>query len=259
MTVPVWKNPDDISRDSGLPLHYQLQQLILRLIANGTFKAGDLIPTEQEWSEAYGLSRTTVRQALNELARDGTLERVPGKGTFVRSKGSVFQGSLTELTGFVEDMQALGIQPHSRRVEAQTVPAGWRVGEHLHLDPAAPVLRIRWVVYIGEDPIMYQVVHWPAEIGQRLLNDEMETMSVFAMLEQQLGYDLLEANYRLGADIADATIASLLQVPKGSPLLTIERTTHAASAGPVMYENLYYRGDRIRYVMNLKRNKRVGV
>ena len=97
---------------SAIPLYFQIEQDLASLITSGTLAPGSQLPSEEELVQRYGVSRTTVRKAVQELDRLGLIEIRRGRGTFVRT-GKITQ-EFTELTGFVEDMVAMGLQPSAK-------------------------------------------------------------------------------------------------------------------------------------------------
>ena len=115
---------------SAIPLYFQIEQDLASSIASGALAPGSQLPSEEELVRKYGVSRTTVRKAIQELERLELIEIRRGKGTFVRE--AKLTQELTALTGFVEDMVAIGLQPSARVLGTWTVPAD-RGGR-----PAAP-------------------------------------------------------------------------------------------------------------------------
>jgi GntR family transcriptional regulator len=106
---------------SPWPLYAQLESILAAEIASGTFPSGSQLPNEAELVERYGVSRTTIRQTIQNLVRRGLIEIRRGKGTFVLHP-KIMQ-ELTELSGFVEVMRSLGRQASARLLDKQTVPA----------------------------------------------------------------------------------------------------------------------------------------
>src|SRR5258708_2243869 len=110
-----------VDPDSPLPLYAQVESSLAAGMADGTFPAGSQLPNEDELVERYVVSRTTIRQTIQNLVRRGLIEIRRGKGTFVLQPKITQE--LTELSGFVEDMQSLGRQASARLLDEQIVPA----------------------------------------------------------------------------------------------------------------------------------------
>lgn len=243
-----------VDPDSALPLYAQVESILAGEITNGTFSPGSQLPNEDELIERYGVSRTTIRQTIQNLVRRGMVEIRRGRGTFVLQPKITQE--LTELSGFVEDMQSLGRQASARVIDKQIVPAREAVARQLAITVGSPVVRIQRVRLADNAPLSFDETYLPREIGKRILENDLETEPIFSLLEQKYDTPLVEAEYRLEAISADATVAEALGVPEGSPIFLIERTSYTSDHTPIDYEKLHYRGDQIRFVTRLARRPR---
>jgi GntR family transcriptional regulator len=246
----------EITPDSPLPLYAQLESILADEIAGGTFSPGSRLPNEEQLVERYAVSRTTVRQTIQNLVRRGLIEIRRGKGTFVLQPKITQE--LTELSGFVEDMQSLGRQASARLLGKETVPANESVARQLAINAGTPVVRIQRVRLADNSPLSFDETYLPREIGERILDNDLETEPIFSLLEQKYDTPLLEAEYRLEAVSADTTVARALGIAASSPIFLIERTSYTTDHQPIDYEKLYYCGDHIRFVTRLARRPRTG-
>src|SRR5262245_14575220 len=130
-----------LDAESPLPLYAQVESILTAGIADGTFPPGSRLPNEDELVERYGVSRTTIRQTIQNLIRRGLVEIRRGKGTFVLQPKITQE--LTELSGFVEDMNSLGRQASARVLDKQIVPASESVARHLAIARETLVVRIQ--------------------------------------------------------------------------------------------------------------------
>jgi GntR family transcriptional regulator len=233
------------------PLYTQVETVLASNIGDGTLSAGTQLPTEDSLIKRFGVSRTTVRKAIQNLASRGLIEIQRGKGTFV-THPKITQ-ELTELTGFVEDMRAQGRHPTARLITKQVVAASEIVASHLALTTGALVVRIQRVRLADGVPISFDETYLPLEIGEKIMTDDLETEPVFSLLEQKYDIRLTEAEYRLEAVSAEPAVSEALHIERGSPIFRIERTSYRAGNQPVDYEQLHYRGDLIRFVTRLAR------
>jgi GntR family transcriptional regulator len=240
----------------ALPLYAQVEAILTAAIADGTFPSGSRLPNEDELVERYAVSRTTIRQTIQNLVRRGLVEIRRGKGTFVLEP-KITQ-DLTELTGFVEDMQVLGRQASARLLDKQIVPASKSVARQLAINAGAPVVRIQRVRLADNIPLSFDETFLPREIGDKVMADNLETEPIFSLLEEKYNTALVEAEYRLEAVSADPIVARALGIAAGGPIFLMERTSYTTGHRPVDYEKLYYRGDRIRFVTRLMRKPRSG-
>jgi GntR family transcriptional regulator len=234
-----------------LPLYAQVENVIMDRISNGSLPAGSRLPSEDSLVQEYAVSRTTIRAAVQSLVQRGLVEIRRGKGTFV-THPKITQ-ELTELTGFVEDMQALGRHPAAKVLDQQIVPANQLVARHLALPQGAPVVRIQRVRLADRMPLSYDETYLPKELGEKVMADNLDTEPIFSLLEQKYNTPLVAAEYQLEAVCADATVATALRIGLGSAIFLIERTSYSIGHRPVDYEKLHYRGDQIRFVTRLTR------
>ena len=247
----------EVDPTSQLPLHAQVEEALRRSIADGVLPPGLRLPAEEQLVERYAVSRTTIRTAIQSLVARGLVEIRRGKGTFV-TQPTITQ-ELTELTGFVEDMQALGRQPSARVLDRRLVAASETVARQLSLQRGAAVARIQRVRLADGIPLSFDETYLPRELGEKIMADDLENQPIFSLLEQKYATPLLEAEYRLAAVASHGTVARALGMEAGSPIFLIERTSFSANRRPVDYERLYYRGDHIRFVTRLARRAPLGV
>ncbi len=242
---------DAIDSSSALPLYAQVETILAGDIANGTYASGSRLPNETELVERYAVSRTTIRQTIQNLIRRGLVEIRRGKGTFVLEPKITQE--LTELSGFVEDMSALGHRSSARLLDKQIVPSSEAVARHLALAAGTRVVRIQRVRLANDVPISFDETYLPREIGEKIIENNLETEPIFSLLEEKYNMPLIEAEYRLEAVSADSTVARALSIRTGSPIFLIERTSFCEGQRPVDYERLYYRGDQVRFVTRIAR------
>jgi GntR family transcriptional regulator len=236
---------------SSAPLYARVEEVLASDIADGTLSPGIRLPAEQSLIERFAVSRTTIRQAIQNLIRRGLIEIRRGTGTFV-AQPKISQ-ELTELTGFVEDMQALGRHASARLLAQQVVPANESVARELALAVGTLVVRIQRVRLADKIPLSFDETYLPREIGEKIVKNDLEAEPIFSLLEQKYNTPLVEAEYRLEAVSADAAVARALGISIGSPVFLIERTSYSAGQRPIDHEKLYYRGDQIRFVTRLSR------
>jgi GntR family transcriptional regulator len=239
-----------------MPLYAQVEEALASSITDGTLSPGARLPTEHNLIEQFAVSRTTIREAVQNLVRRGLVEIHRGKGTFV-AQPRISQ-ELTELSGFVEDMQLLGRQASARLVEQAAVPADQTVSRQLELPLGTAVMRIRRVRLADNLPLSFDETYLPREIGEKVVQNDLETEPIFSLLEEKYDTPLIEAEYRLEAISADNVVAQALGVSAGSPIFLIERTSYTEGQRPVDYEKLHYRGDQIQFVTRLARRTSSG-
>src|SRR5438309_921383 len=237
---------------SRLPLYEHVESVLAGDIADGSLPPETQLPPEEGLIERFKVSRATVRKAIQNLIERGLVEVRRGRGTFV-TQPKITQ-ELTELTGFVEDMQALGRSPTARLLDKRIVAADETVAHHLALMPGTSVVRLQRVRLADGVAMSFDETFLPRDIGEKVADNDLEAEPVFALLEDRYDTPLVEAEYQLEAAAADPVVAQALQVPARSPIFLIERTSYTMGNRPVDYERLHYRGDLIRFVTRLARH-----
>ncbi len=236
---------------SPIPFYAQVRDAVRTRIFDGTLISHDRLPSENQMIEIFGVSRITIRLALKELENEGLIFRVHGKGTFV-SKPKAFQ-DLTTLQSFGEAMQPQGFETYSKLIAVKEVAANAQVANRLKQVLGGSVVEIKRLRYLNREPMSYETSYFPIEIGRKLAREDLSTKDILVILENSFRIQVGHADLVLGAHLADETQGRLLKVESGSPLLHIERLTHAADGGPIMYEHLFHRGDAFRYTVRVNR------
>jgi GntR family transcriptional regulator len=235
------------------PLYAVVEAQIAAGIADGEFPIGSRLPTEDDLIQRFAVSRTTVRKAIQNLSDRGLIKIRRGTGTFV-TQPRITQ-DLTELTGFVEDMDALGHAATARLIDRAVVAADGDVAQRLALAAGTRVMRIRRVRLANGVSMSLDETYLPLEIGEKIVTHDLEAEPIFTLLEERYDIPLVEAEYKLEAVCANHDVAKALGVEVGSPIFLIERTSYSVRDRPVDYEKLHYRGDLIRFRTRLARRK----
>jgi GntR family transcriptional regulator len=239
--------------DQHNPLYARVESVLASQISDGTLSPGSQLPTEDTLITRFEVSRITVRRAIQNLVSRGLVEIRRGKGTFV-VQPKITQ-ELTELSGFVEDMRALGRNPTARLIDRQVIAATEVVARQLALTTGAPVVRIQRVRLADGVAISFDETWLPLEIGRKIITNDLEAEPIFSLLEDKYNIPLTDAEYRLEAITAAAEVAQALGIEQGSAIFRIERTSYSTGNHPIDYERLHYRGDLVRFVTRLARNR----
>lgn len=234
-----------------LPLYSQLREKLRERILDGTYAAHEQLPTESDLIRTFKVSRITVRQALSDLQKEGLLFKIRGKGSFV-SKPKAFQ-DLARLQGFGEAMHRHGYETFNRVIGLRMLRAPKAVAARLGLKPAETVCELRRVRFLNREAISLDVTYVRRDLGERLAKEDLATRDVFAIIENDYGMPLGEAELRIEAATADPSLARLLGIEEGAPILRIERLTHTPAGEPLDFEYLYYRGDAFQYRVRVER------
>jgi GntR family transcriptional regulator len=235
------------------PLYSLVENVLAEDIAKDRLGPGDQLPTEDSLIVRFGVSRITVRRAIQNLAGRGLVEVHRGRGTFV-AQPRITQ-ELTELSGFVEDMEAVGRRASARVISTGIVAADEIVAERLTLVKGTLVMKIQRVRLADQVAMSFDETYLPLEIGKKVIKNNLEVEPIFSLLEKKYKVPLIEAEYRLESVAATPEVSAALHIETGKPVFLIERTSFTNGGKPIDYEKLHYRGDLIRFVTRLQRNQ----
>jgi GntR family transcriptional regulator len=235
----------DLSAPTGAPAHVQIEQWLMSLIDGRTLIAGDKLPKEKDLAASLGVSRMTLRQSLGSLETRGVVERIPGRqgGTFIRQPR--IECDITGLAGFTEQLRRGHLRASARVISSDVVPASRVVATSLELPAETPVYELVRVRSARRQPLALERSYLPAELFPGLL-DKRLTGSLYSRMRREYGLAPQTATEHLEPFIATSSVAALLDVEVGSPLMLIERTARTTSGQPVEYARDLFRSDRIR-------------
>jgi GntR family transcriptional regulator len=209
---------------------------------------GEAIPSERQLSADLGVSRLTVRAALDELAREGYLVRRRGSGTFV-SEPKIAQ-ELT-MTSFTEDMRRRGMRPGSRTLSLDVVPAGARLGRFLHVSPSEPIVVAKRLRLADDESMAIETLHVRSALVPELTADELEGQSFYDLLRARYGIVIAGGVQTIEPTVTNEEESGALGVPLHSPAFLFERVTRSEKGEIVEFVHSIYRGDRYRLVTDL--------
>ena len=226
----------------------EIRDQVLELIEN--LEVGDAIPSERQLGLDLSVSRLTVRAALDELVREGYLVRRRGAGTFV-AEPKVAKGM--NITSFSEDMRQRGLTPGSRTLDFRTIPAGARLGRILHVSPSEPVMIISRLRLADRETMAIETLHVRESLVPGLTAPDLERSSFYEVLEGRFGITIVGGRQTIEPTVTNEEESEALGVPLHSPAFQFERTTNSESGEIVEYVRSIYRGDRYKFVTDLRR------
>ncbi|MBO0913136.1 GntR family transcriptional regulator [Streptomyces laculatispora] len=235
-----------IDRSSPVPLYFQVAQQLQQLIESGTLAPGTRLENEIALADQFGLSRPTMRQAMQHLVDKGLLARKRGVGTQVVNNRVRRQ---IELTSLFEDLKRDGRRPRTTLLSMQTVPASAEVAAALKLEPGTDTLALRRLRYADDEPIAVMENHLPTGL-LGLTEDELTGHGLYELL-RRAGISLRTADQTIGARRATAAESRLLDESRGGTLLTMERTVLGDAGRPVEFGSHLYRASRYSFEMTL--------
>ena len=247
--VPPAKDiPGELDRNAQVSVHIQLRELLRNYVQNHS-KVERQLPSERDMAEHFGVARMTLRHAVEALVEEGLLERVVGIGTFVaRAKLDV----TLKLTSYSEEMARRGMRPSAKTLAFEQIPATARLARELQIEEGQHVIRLRRLLLADEEPMSVDENFIPAWRVPGIL-DAGPPSSLYNVLGERYGLVIEWGEDIIEANAATPSIARLLKVDVGAPVLRTER--HAfVSRSTVDYSVSFYRADRYKLRVPLQRS-----
>ena len=216
---------------------------------------GSAIPSERQLSVDLGVSRLTLRAALDELVREGLLDRRRGSGTYVREPKIAQE--LT-MTSFSEEMRRRGMRPESKTLSITTALAGAYLGRCLHVSPSEKIMVAKRLRLADEETMAIETLHVPESRVPGLTPKDLDQGSFYELLSERYGITIVGGIQTIEPTVTNEEESDALGVPLHSPAFLFERTTRAETGDIVEFVRSIYRGDRYRLVTELNRRERTG-
>lgn len=236
-------------------LYVQIAEHLREKIAAGEYSVGSQIPTENELAQQLGVSRPTVRQALDLLAREGRLVRVKGSGTFV-AQPKLMHESTSFVTGYREESRKKHRTLRTRVVCIRTEKAEDQVAASLKLKPGAPVTRLTRVRHLenvnGNAPVVYTTVYVPQKLFPDMIQLDFTDASLYEALDSRQ-LSVVHASRKLEVIMPPAEVAAELQISSFEPTVFITSLGYTAGGQIVEYSESYYPASRSSFQIEISR------
>ena len=233
-----------LDRRSPTPLHQQLEELVKDKIGNEEWRPNEQIPSENELSATYGLSRMTTRAVISRLAAQGLVYRVPGKGTFVAEPKIANMAHLP--IGIQRQLDARGIRSDIRLLNLTRLPAPGRPRKELNLAKDAPVWRVERLRTLNGEPLSIHLSFIPVALCPDLDTADLEHVQLRTVMEDEYRLRPSRVVESVETALASDRDAHLLSVPTGFTLLKFEDTSYTETGSPYEYCHVLFRGDKMK-------------
>lgn len=230
----------------GIPIYIQIHNKIRDRIEKGVWKVGERLPSERELSSEFGVSRMTLRQAIQTLADEGILERKVGSGTYVANQK--VQEKMSGITSFTEIIKKQGKEPSSKTVSYRIKQANSRELEALQLEEPSNILKMERIRYADDVPICVETTSIPVSFIENLDKKEI-TKSLYHSFEEKNNLSLGHATQHITASLATERIAELLEIKRGEAILQLRQITFLKDGRPFEYVRSQYVGNRFEFVL----------
>lgn len=246
-----------INRDTPIPLYFQLKEIILKEIQEGTLQPDDLIPTEAEFCEMYDISRTTVRQAITELVNEGKLYRIKSKGTFVAYPQRIQTDLSYMYISFFQEAERMNQKPDMMVRSVQVIDTPPEIAEKLMNPDLKQVIRIKRNQIINGNitSCIESYLSYPL-CDQALDKKKLEQESMYFILSEKPETAVGRVIRRISAYPADSKEAKLMQIRTNDTVILVENQGFSIETGqPVIFEYVRYVGSRNTLILDYQMNR----
>jgi GntR family transcriptional regulator len=238
-----------VDKSSRIPLYLQLMDILIEEMENNLHEHEQL-PSEREICNKYDVSRTTVRQAITELERDGLIYKVHGKGTYVSPKK--VKQDLVKFYSFTEEMKKLGKKPVSKVLSFDIIEADQKILDKLSALPDKMVYRFSRLRLADNIPMMVEETYLPYKIFNGLTKEELETTALYDIFSNRFNIKIDHGDEFFRPVMPLANEINILDMPSSIPSLRIERFTYWNDT-IIEYTNSIARGDKFKYHVRLEK------
>lgn len=226
----------------NIPQYRKLYELLRKNILNGIYEEGSLLPSENELCAVHGMTRPTVRHALDSLVKDGLILKKQGKGSIVRKPPQNI--GILSIAGTAS---AIGVRYLKTEILQKPVTKPWP--ENFTFDLSEPekeagCIYLERLRYVEHKPVFYDINHLPNLKLSRFTSRSLENKSLFEILRKNYRVEILGGEQKLKAIIPNNRIRNLLQLKKGTPVLYIQRKLITNKEAFNIYSTIYFNSEK---------------
>ena len=242
-----------VDASNPIPKYLQISAWLKELIETGRYQKGEQLPSEVELAKMCDVTRTTVRQAIMELAALGLLRKEKGTGTFVTAPAPAeLRQKLAHISSTTDLMQDSGITQSSKVLEKGIVNADDKIAKALFLGTDKKVVLVRRVRIGDGTPYVYEESYLPYDLFRGILDEDL-TGSMYKIISEQFNVVLARCTQTISAVNLKADIAAILELPENSAGIYMESLTFDENSIPLELLFSYLRGDTYKLEIELGR------
>lgn len=229
-----------LQTSTPIPIYYQLQELILKDIENGSLLPGAMIPTERQLVESYGVSIGTVKKAILNLVHRGYLYRIQGKGTFVT--GTTLRRESLRYYRLLESFDGIESNLTVKPLQMGRVPGFHPANRLLGIRADQSLFELKRIFLLEGSPIVFSISYLPQNLFRKLdtyPSDEFEKKPLYATIEEKFGLPTISNRELIGAAFPSREAAEALGIRKDRPVLYIEMLSFTYRKKPYEYRRAY--------------------
>ncbi|NBI07345.1 GntR family transcriptional regulator [Senegalia massiliensis] len=240
----------EIDKNNKLPLYYQLYEIIVHDIKKGTFAEHDKLPSERELCERFEISRSTVRQAMNELEKDGYIYKEHGRGIFVSPKS--FKQDLFKFYSFTDEMKKIGKIPTSKVLDFKKIKSDERLARKLGVKINQNLYEFTRLRLADDEPIMLETSYLPMVRFPNLIREQLEENAMYDIFRGEYNVEFSKAEEKFRPVNTRKDESEILKVSRKVPGMMIERYTYE-NERVIEYTVSIARGDKFEYRVILEK------
>lgn len=242
-----------VDRHNPTPLYEQIKLILRDEIVSGALKPGVQLPTESALCKKYEVSRITIVKALDELAHDGLIHRIQGKGSIVNELP--IKSNMNEVMGFNATMRQIGIEPRSKVVSIETIDDDLNLRRkfRLPLNVVHRFIRFKRLMFINDMPSIVFDVHVRQELGLKMQEYDLDNISFYKLYQEILGRPVTRNETSLSPILANAEAIELLKVKPGTAHFLFQGLSFLEGDIPVELAIGIHRGDLFQFESTIYR------
>lgn len=239
-----------LDKNNPKPLYIQLEEILRIAIANGEWQPSQAIPSENELSKEYGISRMTVRSVVSTLVKEGLLYRVQGKGTFVSPPKITAKSPA--YVGVREQLETQGYSIDTHLLTFEIIAATKKIGQILNIPPFSDIIHIKRIRNANGEPVSIHESFIPHRLCMNFTKEQLAQEQLCVVLKEQYQLSAHSVYETLESILATDEEGRLLGIQKGYPLLLLSETNKTSSGIIYEYSKIVFRGDKIKLEFEYK-------
>ena len=238
-----------IDHSSQIPLHFQVEELLRKLIDLPKYKAGEFLPVEVELAKKLGVSRNTIRQATNKLEYEGLIIRKKGYGTKVAEKTVTTQ--LDNWHSFTQEMNEKGIAFSNLSIKTEWTECNKKIAVFFNIPEKTKIVKLSRLRGDGKGPFVFFESYFHPRIG--ITPDEDFHQPLYKLLEDKYKTQVIISHEKIKARLASKITSKRLKIKPGEPVLIRERFVSGQGEKPVEYNIGFYIAEKFTYSIEIRR------
>lgn len=243
-----------INKNTPIPLYYQFKQIILHELNNDDIKPDDMLPPEEVFCELFDISRTTVRQAILELVNEGYLYRIKSKGTFV-SKPKIKSSLLDMYADYNIEIEGLNMIPSMKVIKKQVIKANKTLASHLQIKANDEVLYYLRYRYADNQVMAYIESYLKYPLCEFVNEEKLNQYSMYNILATNESTKIKKIHRTIETCYANENERKIMNMDKGGLINLCTNLGFSSSNEPIIFENVRYRGDKVKYTIEIEVDK----